>query len=481
MSDDSFESDASNEENFADLFESYMTDNPDLNVGDKINGEIIAIGEKTVFINTGTKTDGVVEKNELKDENDEFGFKIGETLELYIVSLGEGEIRLSKSISGAGSDRLLYDAYKNRIPVEGKVIEDCKGGFKINIMKKIAFCPISQIDVKYVETPDEYIGATFDFLITKVEDRGKNIVVSRRNLLKEQQEKAKKEFFENFKPEDTFDASVKTIMPYGVFVEIFPGVEGLVHISELSWSRVAHPDEIIKVNDTIKVKILDIDKETSKISMSAKQVLGDPWETVHAQFKNGDKTNGKVTRCADFGAFVEIAPGIEGLVHISEMSYKKRVLKAEDIVSPGDRVPVTIKDVDSLKRRISLSMKDAEGDPWINIENKYVIGQVVSGRIEKKESFGFFIMLEPGITGLLPKSKINNAPDPTKIEKLKVDDGIAVKIEEIKPDERRITLGVKGDVTATEWKAYATDKKSSSGNSLGDLGEKLQSALKLKK
>ena len=481
MPDDSFESKNNEEENFADLFESYLTDNKDLNVGDKINGEIIAIGDRNIFIDTGTKTDGVVEKNELKDKDGEIPYQIGDTLELYIISMDEGEIRLSKSISGAGSERLLYDAYKNHIPVEGKVIEDCKGGFKVSITKKIAFCPISQIDLKYVETPDEYIGATFDFLITKIEDRGKNIIVSRRDLLKKQQEAAKKEFFKNVKPDDILDGKVKTIMPYGTFVEIYPGIEGLVHISELSWSRVAHPDEIVKLNDVIKVKILNIDKDSSKISLSAKQVTGDPWETVHTKFKNGDKTEGRVTRCADFGAFVEIDPGIEGLVHISEMSYRKRILKAEDLVSPGDRIFVTIKEVDPINRRISLSMKDAEGDPWIDIEKKYSTGQVVSGRIEKKERFGFFVVLEPGITGLLPKSKINAAQNPSEIEKLKNDDTLLVKIEEIKTKERKISLSIGNEVSATEWKTYASDEKSSSGGSLGDLGEKLQSALKLKK
>jgi small subunit ribosomal protein S1 len=480
MSDDLFEKDINHNESFAELFESYMTEKDDVQLGDKIKGEIIAIGDKDIFINTGTKTDGVVEKNELLNDDGELTFQTGDLLELYVVSINEGEIRLSKSISGGGSDRLLYDAYKNHIPVEGKVIEQCKGGFRVSVMNKKAFCPISQIDIKYVEAPEAYVGETFDFYLTKIEEHGKNIIISRRELLNQQHEEAKKDFFKEAKTGDIIEGTIKTIMPYGVFVEIYPGIEGLVHISELSWSRISHPEEIIKLNDPIKVKILDINNESSKISLSSKQVSGDPWETVNQHFKSGDKINGKVTRCADFGAFVEISPGIEGLVHISEMSYIKRVLKADDMVSPGDIIPVVIKEIDSINRRISLSMKEAEGDPWINIDKKYAIGQKITGRIEKKESFGYLIAVEDGIIGLLPKSKINTAVNPAEIEKLKTDDAITVKIEEVKPKERKITLGLED--AESDWKNFQTSKISSGASgSLGELGEKLRSALNSKK
>ena len=479
MPDDVFKSETHEEENFADLFESYLPEQNNIQIGDKIKGEIIAVGDKNIFINTGTKTDGVVEKSELLNNDNELECQAGDVLDLYVVSITDGEIRLSKSISGAGGDRLLQDAYRNRIPVEGKVTEACKGGFRVSIMKKTAFCPISQIDTRYVENQEEYIDSTFDFLISKFEERGKNIVVSRRELLKLEQEAAKKEFFETAKKGDIIDGTVNTIMPYGVFVEIVPGLEGLIHISELSWTRIGHPDEMLKINDSIKAEILDINLETSKISLSAKQVTSDPWDTVHEQFKNGDKTNGKVTRCADFGAFVEIAPGIEGLVHVSEMSYLKRVHRAEDMVSPGDVISVTIKEVDSIKKRISLSMKDAEGDPWVNIDQKYAIGKIYSGRIEKKEQFGYFINLEPGVVGLLPKSKINSAPNASEIEKLKIDEIIAVKVEEIHADTRKITLGIEG--SGDDWKKFTPKSQPSTSGAFGDLAEKLQSALNSKK
>ncbi len=478
------EKDAGSGESFADMFESYMTEQKEVNVGDRISGEIIAIGDKNIFINTGTKTDGVVEKGELLDKDNELPYKKGDRLDLYVVAMSDGEIRLSKAISGAGMDHLLHDAYKTRIPVEGKVMETCKGGFRISIMNKPAFCPISQIDTQYVEVPDGYVGNTYEFLLTKFEDRGKNIIVSRRELLKQQQEAAKKEFFAHVQAGDIIDAVVKTIMPYGAFVEIYPGVEGLIHISELSWSRIGHPNELVKTGDPIKAKILDINKDTGKISLSARQAAADPWLLVNQQFKNGDKTEGKVTRCMDFGAFVEIAPGIEGLVHISEMSYQKRISKASDVVAPNDIIPVMIKEIDMINKRISLSMKAVEGDPWMNIEQKYAVGQQVFGRIEKKESFGYFIQLEPGVTGMLPKSKINAAHNPADIEKLKIDDPIAVKIEEIKHRERKIALSVEGDTD--DWKAFAKKEAppasfGTSGGALGDLGQKLQSAMNSRK
>jgi len=478
MPDDIFEPEDNEEESFAELFESYMTEQVDIAVGDKIKGEIIAVGDKNIFINTGTKTDGVVEKSELLNDDNELECKTGDVLDLYVVSIADGEIRLSKSISGAGGDRLLYDAYQNHIPVEGKVTEKCKGGFKVSIMKKSAFCPISQMDTRYVENEDEYVGSSYNFLITKFEQRGRNIVVSRRDLLKQEQEAAKKEFFKTAKTDDMISGKVISIKPYGVFVEIAPGIEGMIHISELSWTRVGHPNEIYHIGDPVNARILNINPETGKISLSAKQATADPWDTVHQQFRNGDKTDGKVTRCADFGAFVEIAPGIEGLVHISEMSYVKRVMRPEDIVSPGDVIPVTIKDIDPVNKRVSLSMKDAEGDPWLNIRQKYSVGKVYSGRIEKKEPFGFFIHLEPGIVGLLPKSKINIAPNATEIEKLKIDDPIAVKVEEIHPENRKITLGIEAE--SSDWKKFAPENEPSASGALGDLGAKLQSALNSK-
>lgn len=473
-------------QSFAELFESYTGDHKDLRVGDRISGKIIAVGADAVFIDAGSKIDGVVEKAELLEKDGEFTYKVGDVIDLYVIAAEDSEIRLSRSISGVGSAHLLQDAHENKIPVEGKVLEQIKGGFKVDVMKVPAFCPVSQMDLRYVETPEEYVGKTFDFLISRFEKGGKNIVVSRRDLLQREQAAAREEFLKSLEIGAVLDGKVVKIMPFGVFVELEGGVEGMVHISELSWSRTVSSDQAVEKDEIIKVKVIGMeanDKTPGKtrIALSVKQVGGDPWDDVPSKFTAGEKVSGTVTRCADFGAFVEIAPGIEGLVHISEMSYAKRVLRAEDVVSPGDAVVVSIKTIDTLARRISLSLKDAEGDPWNDIDSKYAVGQTVSGILEKKEPFGMFITLEPGVTGLLPKSRIEAAPDPSAADRLKPGDAVLVVVQEIHPGERKITLGLPESGDQKAWQDYSADRTPApTVSSMGDLGDKLRAALKSK-
>jgi small subunit ribosomal protein S1 len=254
----------------------------------------------------------------------------------------------------------------------------------------------------------------------------------------------------------------------------------MVHLSEISWSRIDNPNEILQIGDRVTVQVIGIQDGKwpgeKKLALSMKQVLGDPWDTVKDTIRVGNIIQGKVTRCTKFGAFVEIAPGIEGLVHISEMSYMKRVVNAHDVVTEGDNVAVTVKAVDPENRRISLSMRDAEGDPWIDITKKYQLGQPVNGILEKKERFGYFVSLEPGITGLLHKSKIESFHKPSSIEKLSQGDTIPVMIEKIDTDERRITLAPADAVDEEDWRHYTKGSK----DTLGSLGEKLQKALKEK-
>lgn len=472
------------EESFADLFESYMSEmKDDLRIGEQITGEIIAIGQDSVFVSTGTKIDGVAAKSELTDKEGNFPYNLGDALTLYVVSKDDSEIRLSKSMTAESGIHQLYEAQRAKVPVQGKVTETCKGGFRVNVSGKTAFCPVSQMDVTYVETPEDYVGGEYDFLITRIEERGRNIVVSRRELLERYMAEQREQFLKTVSVGDIVDGRVTRLMPYGAFVELTAGVEGMVHISEISWSRLEKPEDGVSAGDPVRVKILDIREpekpgQPGRISLSMKQAAGDPWQDISQKFSLGDKVDGMVTRCADFGAFVEITPGVEGLVHISEMSYKKRVLKAEDEVSPGQHVAVMIKGIDPEKRRISLSMKDAEGDPWINIENRYKPGQQVTGTIEKKESFGYFVSIEPGVVGLLPVSKINNAPNARQIEGLKVDDPIAVTIEAIHAADRKISLAPADAADKGDWQSFKKTAQADSG--MGDLGEKLKAALKSK-
>jgi small subunit ribosomal protein S1 len=273
------------------------------------------------------------------------------------------------------------------------------------------------------------------------------------------------------------DGRVTRLMPYGAFVELTPGLEGMVHISELSWSRLEKAEDAVKPGQTIRVKVLRIEpgKKGPKIALSVKQVEGDPWDRLPETIRPGQKISGKVTRCADFGAFVEIVPGIEGLVHISEMSYTQRVHKPQDVVSTGQAVSVMVKEVDMNKRRIGLSLRDAEGDPWLEVDQKLAKGQPVNGTVEKQEAFGTFVRLAPGIVGLLPKSAISRSPNAATIDRLKSGDAIAVVVEEINKADRRISLKPHDAGDEDQWQQFKADKDNSS---MGALGEKLARALK---
>lgn len=464
-----------------ELLNSYSPESSNMvRVGDKIHGKIISIGKESVFVDTGSKMDGVVDIAELVEEGKELPYKVGDSIDLYVVAIRRGEIRLSRALTGLGGIDQLKDAYRDHLPVEGRVAETCKGGFSVEVVKRRAFCPVSQIDTIYVNTPEDYVGKSYRFLITEFAEGGKNIVLSRRVLLEQEQAESKEAFIATLAVGTVSTGRVSRIMPYGAFVEISPGIEGMVHISEMSWSRLGSPDEILHVGDEITVKVIGIEdsgKENRKISLSMKQVGNDPWNTVQERYKYGDKLRGTVMRCMDYGVFVEIEPGVEGLVHISEMSYMKRVAKVQDMVSVGDRIEVMVKEINSENRKISLSMKDAEGDPWISVTEKYRVGQKIEGIIEKKEKFGYFITLEPGITGLLPKSRIARFSDPSAIDKKQAGDSIAVVVESIDKDQRKLTLGPGDSQDEDDWKTFTGDAK----QTVSSLGEKLQQALKKKK
>jgi small subunit ribosomal protein S1 len=328
------------------------------------------------------------------------------------------------------------------------------------------------MDVRYVETPEDYVGQTHHFLITRFEERGRNIVVSRRELLNEQIKEQREEFMKTIAEEDVVQGTVTKLMSYGAFVELAPGVEGMAHISELSWSRVEKPEEVVRVNDSLAVKILKIenrDSDNPKVSLSVKQTSGNPWDNMGTAFKPGDQVSGKVVRLAAFGAFVEIAPGVDGLVHISEMSHVRRVIRPEDEVQEGETVQVVIKAIDMDSKRVSLSMKDAAGDPWTGASTKYIPGSVVEGSLEKKEGFGLFILLEPGVTGLIPMSSIRQSEEGSKYESLKPGETVQVLVQEVDEDKRRITLAPPDQKDPDNWKQFAGAQKSKSLGTMESL------------
>ncbi len=468
------------EQSFARMLaESEMDSVPELEPGDRVRGKIISMGKDHVYVDTGTKIDGVADKEDLLDKEGNFTLEEGDKVELFVVSRHQGEIRLASSFGAHGGVQQLMQAMEQEIPVQGRVKETCKGGFRVQVMgNHLAFCPMSQMDNRMVEDAQSLVGETMPFLITRVEANGRNIVVSRRALKDKEQAESLHEFARKYQPGDFLQGKVTRIEPYGVFVEVAPGLEGLVHISEMSWSRNLAPDEIVSVGDPVSVNLLGIeekDKGQVRIGLSMKQAQADPWETITETFEPGSMVEGVVTRVASFGAFVEISPGIEGLVHVSEMSYLKRVNKPEEEVEPGQKLRVKVKGIDSLERRISLSMRDAEGDPWEGVSARYEKGARVEGRVEKQEDFGMLVVLEPGVVGLVPRSILHRAQDSSLANK-KPGDRVEVAVESVDEANRRISLQPADSMQPDEWQSYAPARE----NSLGSLGMELRKAMEKK-
>lgn len=475
-------------ENFEEMLEAYTGADKALSVGDKVSGPIIGMSGDNLFVDAGAKIDGIADRSEFLDDAGELTVAEGDTVELYVTAVKADAIHLSKAISGPAGAAMLEEAFNASLPVEGKVLATRKGGFDVEVSKRRVFCPVSQIDTRFVENAEEYVGQTFSFAIIKFEQRGRNIVVSRRALLEQEQQAARDEFLKDVNEGDLIDVTITRLTNFGAFAELTAGVEGLIHVSELSWTRIAQSDEAVSVGDKLRVKLLGVETDKKgqlRISLSAKQVQENPWNRVESEITAGEVRNGKVVRITPFGAFVEVLPGIDGLVHISEMSYTKRIHKAEDVVSVGDTVSVKIKSIDLSSRRISLSMRDAEGDPWADVEERFPAGAEVEGTIESSSDFGLFINLAPGVTGLMPKSLMAKADKAANLDALKAGDKVEVTISQLRTAERKVTLAPKGVAASedTSWKAHRKTQtaKAEPQSNFGSLGSLLQDALNKKK
>lgn len=481
------------DENFAAMLEaSESGGQSSLQVGDKVRGAIIAVTKDSVFVDAGAKIDGVADREELLDAEGGFPYEVGDEIELYVVRFAGGELKLSRAMSGEGGLAMLEEAFQSKMPVQGKVRSTCKGGYNVQVMGRRAFCPISQIDAQFVEDPEVHVGNEYDFLVVTFEEKGRNIVLSRRKLLEAEQQEAAAKFQDEVQAGDVLQGKVVRVKPFGVFVDLMPGVEGMVHVSELGWSRVAEPQDVVSEGEVLTVKVLSVEPDPKRkglrIALSVKQAQADPWDSVADTYAPGDVVQGVVARLAPFGAFVELQPGVEGLVHISELSYVKRVLKPEEVVQVGEEVQVLVKDVDATQRRIGLSLREVLGDPWSTAHERYAPGAVLTGVVEKREQFGLFVNLEPGITGLLPKSLLSKAQDPTALESLKPGEPIQVRLEVLDQEARKATLAPAEvrEGEATDWRKEMppTQNTSSFGDSGGgglSLGDKLQAALANKK
>lgn len=483
-------------DDFAALFEGSggLSKRRYFDMGDTVEGTVVTVGERYIFVDLGDGHEGIADRAQYLNDEGQVELVAGQTLEFFVIGL-KGGIQLGKEIGGdqAGLDA-IEAAHSSGVPVSGKVTGTNKGGFEVSINGIQAFCPISQIELGFTEDPEIHVGQTYTFEVSEVREGGRTIVVSRTALLERQQAEIRAKTMESLEVGSRIDGVVTRVAEFGAFVDL-GGIEGLVHVSEMSHIYFDKPSEIVKEGDQVQVEVLSIEEDPKKglrIGLSMKAVEDDPWLKVNQEFAIGGKTTGTVVRVASFGAFVEIMPGVEGLVHVSEMSWKKHVATASDVVSVGDQIDVEIQDIDLMRRRISLSMKAIEGDPWREVAADYPIGTEVTGKVANVEDFGAFIDLGTGITALLPRSEMNLSSETTAHRKYSSGQEVTARVLNVEPDRRRMALTLKEaseldvDTSAAksapagndkELRAYKDEDISSKGT-FGTLGDLLKARKK---
>ena len=457
--------------------------------GDKVSGKVMKISKDTVFVDLGGKSEGIADIQEFMDKKGILNIKEGDWVEMRVASIRDG-LHLTKGMKVQGPDSLdiLREAKENLIPVEGRVTKAVKGGFEIDLSGIRAFCPLGQFDIQYCEKPEEHVGARYPFCIMEIKEKGKNIIVSRRVLLEEEQEKKSKETLARLKPDLECEGKVTKLTDFGAFVDI-GGIEGMVHISEISHGRISHPSEILKSGQPLKVKVLKIeaDKEgRPKISLSVKALEPDSWDKGLG-FEEGEIIYGKVSRLTDFGAFVEVAPGVDGLVHVSEISYE-RVSHPNKFLHEGDEVEVLVMGIDRETHRISLSIKEATIKKRMEMEGegkdkaRLEVGQTLRGIVEDSKPYGLFIRLPqlgPKVRGLLPVEEVRDS-EKGDVKK-KFPRGKEIQVEIISIDEKgRIRLSQRVMEEREDREDYKKfQEKEEKGGKLGTLGDVFKN-LKLK-
>ncbi len=428
------------DEEFAKLLEE-EDKQPIVKTGDVVEGTVIKVTDREAFVDIGAKSEGVIPLSEFRGEE----VKPGDKVQVYVERLDpqEGIIRLSKH----KADFLLAwdkikEAYNENRTVEAKVLYQVKGGFMVEVFGVEAFLPGSQVDLKKVKNFSAFVGKTIPVKVVKINKPRKNIVVSRKEVLEEELERARERLM-SIKPGDEIEGVVKSITDFGVFVDV-GGVDGLIHISDLAWTRVKDPHEVVQVGEKVKVKVLSVDPENLRLSLSLKHMMPHPWEKVAERYPIGSKVKGRVTGITDFGAFVELEPGIEGLVHISEMQWGQPPAHPSEVVRVGEEVEVVVLNVDVERQRISLGLKQAKPDPWADIEERYPEGSEVEGKVVDFDNYGAYVELEPGITGYLHISNISwtkrfSSPE----DALSKGQRIKVKVLEIDKKSRLVEVSLK--------------------------------------
>ena len=426
-----------------------------INAGEVTEGTVIAMNKREVVVNIGYKSDGIVSMNEFRYNPE---LKIGDKVEVFIESLEDkkGQLVLShkKARSAQSWDR-VNQALDNDEIVKGYIKCRTKGGMIVDVFGIEAFLPGSQIDVKPIRDYDVYVNKTMDFKVVKINHEFKNVVVSHKALIEAELEQQKKDIIGKLEKGQILEGTVKNITSYGVFIDL-GGVDGLIHITDLSWGRITHPEEILQLDQKLNVVILDFDDDKKRIALGLKQLTPHPWEALDANLKVGDKVEGKVVVVADYGAFVEIAPGVEGLIHVSEMSWSQHLRSAQDFVKVGDKVEAVILTLDREERKMSLGIKQLKEDPWLNIDAKYPVASKHTAKVRNFTNFGVFVELEEGVDGLIHISDLSwtkKIKHPSEFTSLGAT--IEIQVLEIDKENRRLSLGHK-QLEENPWDNYET-------------------------
>ncbi|MDQ0347061.1 MULTISPECIES: 30S ribosomal protein S1 [Ancylobacter] len=414
--------------------------------GSVVKGIVVAIEKDLAIIDIGLKTEGRVALKEFAGPGRDQEIKVGDEVEVYLErvenALGEAVLSRDKARREESWVR-LEKAFNATEKVTGVIFNQVKGGFTVDLDGAVAFLPRSQVDIRPIRDVGPLMHNPQPFQILKMDRRRGNIVVSRRTVLEETRAEQRHELVQNLEEGQVIDGVVKNITDYGAFVDL-GGIDGLLHVTDIAWRRVNHPTEVLSIGQTVKVKIIKINHETHRISLGMKQLLGDPWEGIEAKYPVEARFKGRVTNITDYGAFVELEPGIEGLIHVSEMSWTKKNVHPGKIVATSQEVEVAILEVDPVKRRISLGLKQTLQNPWDAFAEKYPAGAVVEGEVKNKTEFGLFLGLDGDVDGMVHLSDLDwNRPGEQVIEEFKKGDMIKAVVLDVDVEKERISLGVK--------------------------------------
>lgn len=418
-------------------------------------GTVISINKREVVVNIGAKSDGIIPYNEFRYNPD---LKVGDTVEVYVESQEDrkGQLVLShKKARASKSWERVNQALANDEVIKGYIKCRTKGGMIVDVFGIEAFLPGSQIDVKPIRDYDVFVGKTMEFKVVKINQEFKNVVVSHKALIEAELEQQRKEIISHLEKGQVLEGTVKNITPYGVFIDL-GGVDGLIHITDLSWGRVNNPADIVQPDQKLNVVILDFDEEKKRIALGLKQLQPHPWDKLDPNLKVGDRVKGKVVVMTDYGAFVEIAPGVEGLIHVSEMSWSQHLRSAQDFMKVGDEVEAQILTLDREERKMSLGIKQLKEDPWENIEQKYPVGSKHTAKVRNFTNFGVFVELEEGVDGLIHISDLSwtkKIKHPSEFTQIGAD--IDVMVLEIDKENRRLSLSHK-QLEENPWDVFET-------------------------